>query len=146
MKFADKYALLPIDRYNQLIKRGSINRDSGFITSEKQEGSGLRGELTHKPSESEQKKPQPEKGVELIDEHSTTPDKQPTLETTSQPERTTSESPLIHKEPFSGEYMKNDQLEKPNTRKKVKKPKYPRLPPGTPNTQTKKNIGWVRLF
>jgi uncharacterized protein related to proFAR isomerase len=128
MKFVDKFALVPIDRYNQLIKHlnaDKVNADKGDTDStdidEKQLGAGeqvVKENFGKKTETSEHSA-----GYSNIDNIRSSVDVKDN---------------------------KLDSLHKPvNTKikqKKLKKIKPPPLPPGIPNKPSKNRFRWVSLF
>jgi hypothetical protein len=141
MKFVDKYALIPIDRYNHWIKQLNINEEKG--TSEKQTGSGEKDI---------QEENLPFKEQPDIDSKDTTDirnidkfEKQTVqdLSSKTQVQGTTD----FKEQPELPNHSKDNKLKnKIKKSRKKKNYKVPPLPPGIPNKPSKTPLRWVSLF
>lgn len=163
MKFVDKYALVPIERYNQLIKRGYLEDKN--ISNEKQQGLGKRETLTDKPKQNRQEKEsEVNSQTEEIFSHKSAEDNNKGFVINNP----TTESLKNETQPIldDGNYGKDDLVEKVTTTKKKtdllgkvtatkKKTKplknkkikfFPLPPPGVLNNPSKRHIKWVKLF
>jgi hypothetical protein len=143
MKFVDKYALIPIDRYNHWIKQLNINEEKG--TSEKQTGSGGKD-----IQEEEEKTPFEEQPD--IDTKVTT-DKNNIDKIEKQTIQDSSSKTLVQGttdfkvQPVHSNSTKDNKLKKKIKKSKKKKIyKVPPLPPGIPNKLSKTALRWVSLF
>lgn len=148
MKFIDKYALLPIERYNQLIKRS--NPDRGEDNTIDQQGLGQ--EPFTDTSEGAGKN-------NITNSTETTNTKQKQYIGNKDVTNST-DSVLRGEEPLSNntdqkQHITNKTIptkgaQKPHKVKPSKKinktHKIPPPPPGIPNTQSKNYIRWEKLF
>jgi hypothetical protein len=163
MKFVDKYAIVPIDRYNYLIKHFNINEQN--ISSEEQSGSGS-GKEKIVPDENPNsiiEKKTTEEIIEPITRGFETNIKtdpketiqsdiaKKTVEDNETKETIESKDNKVNKISDSNIYNPDSSLHKPvklkiKHKKKQKINNILALPPGIPNKRTKKHSKWVKLF
>lgn len=142
MKFVDKYALIPIDRYNHWIKQLDINEEKNI--SKKQTGSGGK-DIQEEENISFKEQPvidtkdtidisnidKVEK--QTVQDHSSKTQLQGITDFKDQP---------VHSNSTKDNKLKN----KIKKSKKKKIYKVPPLPPGIPNKPSKTPLRWVSLF